>query len=153
MIRGLFETHLEVASLERSIAFYTDSLGLTLAHTDPVRKAAFFWISKPQEAMLGIWESTQPVSSRHIAFRCAVEDILLHTEAYLQRLDLKPYNFLQDGTARPMVFAWMPALSLYFRDPDGHELEFIAILEGEGRPDLGILSYEEWKAKVQFPSK
>ena len=37
-----------------------------------------------------------------------------------------------------------PALAIYFEDPDGQELEFIAILEGESRPELGIISYEEW---------
>jgi lactoylglutathione lyase len=41
-------------------------------------------------------------------------------------------------------FAWMPALAIYFNDPDGHVLEFIAILEGEARPNLGVISYEDW---------
>ncbi|CAH8281702.1 hypothetical protein EV196_104120 [Mariniflexile fucanivorans] len=44
-----------------------------------------------------------------------------------------------------MVFTWMPAISIYFDDPDGHSLEFIGILEGESKPENGILSYEEWK--------
>jgi hypothetical protein len=38
----------------------------------------------------------------------------------------------------------MPAIAIYFDDPDGHELEFIGILKGEGRPELGVLSYEHW---------
>lgn len=38
----------------------------------------------------------------------------------------------------------MPAVAIYFKDPDGHDLEFIAILEGEGEPNLGVISYEEW---------
>jgi lactoylglutathione lyase len=45
-----------------------------------------------------------------------------------------------------MVFAWMPAIAIYFTDPDGHELEFIAILEGKARPGAGVISYEEWMA-------
>jgi hypothetical protein len=44
-----------------------------------------------------------------------------------------------------MVFAWMPAISIYFDDPDGHSLEFIGILEGKSRPENGIISYERWK--------
>jgi lactoylglutathione lyase len=44
----------------------------------------------------------------------------------------------------PMVFAWMPALAIYFKDPDGHELEFLAILEGESQAELGIVSYADW---------
>lgn len=31
-VRGLFETHLTVRDLERSIAFYRDVVGLPLAH-------------------------------------------------------------------------------------------------------------------------
>jgi len=51
---------------------------------------------------------------------------------------------LKDGTDRPMVFAWIPAIAIYFNDPDGHYLEFIAILDVEARPELGVISYEEW---------
>ena len=38
----------------------------------------------------------------------------------------------------------MPAIAIYFNDPDGNALEFIAMLEGEAKPDLGVISYEEW---------
>ena len=38
-IKGLFEAHLTVSDLERSIAFYRDVVGLELAHTVPERHA------------------------------------------------------------------------------------------------------------------
>ena len=43
---------------------------------------------------------------------------------------------------------WMPAISIYFSDPDGHELEFIGVLDGKTRPDdeKRVLTYEEWLA-------
>ena len=63
---------------------------------------------------------------------------------FLNEKGLKPYNFLNDGTDKPMVFAWMPAIAIYFKDPDGHELEFISVLNGEAKPELGVISYEEW---------
>lgn len=44
LVKGLFETHLTVKDLEKSIAFYRDSVGLELAYTVPERGAAFFWI-------------------------------------------------------------------------------------------------------------
>ena len=47
-----------------------------------------------------------------------------------------------------MVFAWMPAISIYFNDPDAHSLEFIAMLPGKPRPELGIITYEEWKENL-----
>ena len=54
-IRGLFEAHLTVRDLERSIGFYRDVLGLPLAHVIPARNVAFFWIGSPGQAMLGVW--------------------------------------------------------------------------------------------------
>ncbi len=41
-ISGLYETHLTVSNLDRSVAFYRDMVGLELAHTVPKRHAAFF---------------------------------------------------------------------------------------------------------------
>jgi lactoylglutathione lyase len=145
MIKGLFETHLYVENLTRSTDFYKNVLGLEQCYHDANRKASFFWIGKPQEAMLGLWEKPiNEIDKRHFAFQCDVEDFLNKSVGFLKEQNLKPYNFLNDGTERPMVFAWMPAISIYFLDPDGHELEFIAILDGKPRPELRVISYEEW---------
>lgn len=145
MIKGLYETHLFVEDLERSINFYKNILGLKQCYYEEARKAAFFWIGKPKEAMLGLWEKTKAeIDIRHFAFRCDVDDVLHQSVAFLKQHDLKPYNFLKDGTERPMVFAWMPAIAIYFNDPDGHALEFIAILDGKPKPELGVISYEAW---------
>jgi len=145
MIKGLFETHIYVEDLERSIGFYSNVLGLKQCHYEEERRIAFFWIGKPKEAMLGIWEKPKAeIDIRHFAFRCEVDDVLNKSVPFLESKSLQPYNFLKSGNHEPMVFAWMPALAIYFNDPDGHALEFIAILEGEARPDLGVVSYEEW---------
>jgi len=45
---------------------------------------------------------------------------------------------------RAMVFTWMPAVSIYFDDPDGHSLEFIGKLDGKTFPEMGVVSYEDW---------
>lgn len=149
MIKGLYETHLFVEDLERSINFYKNILGLEQCHYEEARKIAFFWIGKPKEAMLGLWEKPKDeIDTRHSAFRCDVDDVLHRSVEFLKQHDLKPYNFLRDGTERPMVFAWMPSIAIYFNDPDGHALEFIAILDGKASPELGVISYEEW-LKVQ----
>lgn len=145
MIKGLFETHLFVESLERSVNFYKNVLGLQQCYYEEERRAAFFWIGKPKQAMLGLWEKPkEEIDIRHFAFSCDVEDVLNTSVNFLKERNLKPYNFLKDGTERPMVFAWMPAIAIYFNDPDGHILEFIAVLEGEGKPEYGIISYEKW---------
>jgi lactoylglutathione lyase len=145
MIKGLYETHLFVKDLQKSIAFYRDILGLQLCGENPERKVAFFWIGEPQQAMLGLWEKpVEEVQIRHFAFRCEVDDILNNSIDYLKQRGLKPYNFLRDSSDQPMVFAWMPAIAIYFDDPDGHVLEFIAILDGDAKPGLGVISYNEW---------
>jgi len=145
MIKGLYETHLFVENLEKSIAFYANVLGLELCHFEAERRIAFFWVGTPKEAMLGLWEkSTGEIDKRHFAFRCDTDDVLNKSIDFLKERNLKPYNFLNDGTERPMVFCWMPAIAIYFNDPDGNQLEFISILDGKARPELGVISYEEW---------
>lgn len=47
VVRGLFEAHLTVSDLDRSVAFYGETLGLSLVHRDANRRAAFFWIGGP----------------------------------------------------------------------------------------------------------
>jgi lactoylglutathione lyase len=154
MIKGLYETHLEVTNLEQAVDFYKNILGLEFALLEEKRRIAFFWIGKPKEYMLGLWEKPKAesdnyrIEKRHFAFRCDMEDVLNRSVGWLKERNLQPYNFLKDETEKPMVFAWMPAIAIYFNDPDGNVLEFIAILEGKPRPELGVISYEEWlKAK------
>jgi lactoylglutathione lyase len=145
MIKGLFETHIHVSSLERSMNFYGKVLGLELGRYEEERRVAFYWLGNCGEAMLGIWEKpSEQVLQQHFAFRCEVDDVINLSVKYLKERNLSCNNFLNDGTERPMVFAWMPAISIYFNDPDNHSLEFIAMLPGALKPELGIISYEEW---------
>ncbi len=97
--------------------------------------------------MLGLWEKPKDqIDIRHYAFQCDPEWIRNESVAFLKERHLKCWNFLNDGTELPMVFAWMPAIAIYFHDIDGHELEFIGVLDGKARPDMGVLSYEDWIA-------
>ncbi|MGY0406918.1 MAG: hypothetical protein ACWIPJ_00970 [Polaribacter sp.] len=96
--------------------------------------------------MLGLWEKPkEQIDIRHFAFECEPDWVLNESIEYLKKREIKCRNFLNDGTQRPMVFAWMPAISIYFDDPDGHTLEFIGILNGKSKPENGIISYEKWK--------
>lgn len=145
MIKGLFETHLYVEDIERSIKFYSEVIGLEQCHYEKERKAVFFWIGKLKKQMLGIWEFPKDqIDIRHFAFECDANWIINESVNWLKERKLPFRNFLRDGTERPMVFVWTPAASIYFDDPDGHSLEFIGLLDGKSRPDHGILSYDEW---------
>ena len=146
-IRGLFEAHLTVSDLDRSIRFYRDVLGLPFAHRIPERQVAFFWVPTPEEAMLGLWSiGTSPLQMRlHIAFQVELPQVFKSVSA-LQEAGLTP---LDSGGGNPIeepvVLCWMPAASVYFDDPDGHALEFIAMLDERPRPDLGRVSWSEWR--------
>ena len=48
----------------------------------------------------------------------------------------------------PVVHCWMPAASIYFDDPDGHSLEYIAMLPDAPRPDLaGTVTLSAWRQR------
>ena len=146
MIQGLFETHISVSDLERSVAFYCGVLGLEVGRREDERRVAFLWVGGRGGAMLGLWEKpTGQVVPQHFAFRAAVDDVVGGSVVWLKQRGLECHNFLRDGTDRPMVFAWMPAVSIYFRDPDGHSLELIAALPEAPRPELGVVSWDEWR--------
>jgi lactoylglutathione lyase len=146
-IADLFEAHVSVANLGRSIAFYRDKLGLTVARVFPERKVAFFWIGEPGNAMLGVWEAgAMPMGLRvHLAFRVSLPD-LHECVRQLQAASVVPRDFEGEPTDEPVVLAWMPALSVFFRDPDDNLLEYIAMLPGPQRPELGVLRWNEWES-------
>ncbi|MEM8763758.1 MAG: VOC family protein [Bacteroidota bacterium] len=147
MITGLFETHLFVENLDRSIAFYTEILGLTQCRYREQPKTAFFWIGKEKQAMLGLWEKPkEEIDIRHFAFECDPDWIAHESVAFLKSHNITFWNFLQNQKDVPMVFCWMPAISIYFNDPDGHDLEFIGILPGKPKSDAEkrIVTYKEW---------
>ena len=146
MINGLFETHINVSNLERSLAYYRDVLGLELGARDDVRRIAFMWVGGHGEAMLGLWEKpVDQVIPQHFAFRATIEDVVKRSADWLNQRGLPAHNFLKDGSQNPMVFGWMPAVAIYFRDPDGHALELIAMLPGKARPELGVVSLQDWE--------
>ena len=153
--RGLFEAHLHVLDLERSRRFYEDVLGLELGRYERARRAAFYWVGKDQSTMLGLWEAppwiidgtSNIVRMQHIAFAVGLEDMdNVIQNIKEKRIELR--NFFDELTDEPSVFGWMPAASIYFHDVDGHLLEFIARIDHEPAPDIGIVSLSEWNQRI-----
>ena len=147
----LFETHLLVSDLGRSLAFYRDVVGLLPALEEPPRGAAFLWIGQPGEAMLGLWSlGSAPLGvASHVAFKASLEDILAACER-LRSMNVTPLSFFATETDEPTVIAWMPAAAVYFRDPDGHLLEYLAMLDSPPEPDAGILPWSQWAGRTEL---
>lgn len=148
-IQRLFEAHLTVANLETAITFYRDTLGLTLAHVVPERRVAFFWLGPRGHTMLGIWEtgSAPQRMSLHIAFAVELAH-LLNAPRALTKAGVQPLNFDGQPAIEPEVFGWMPAASIFFRDPDGNLLEYLTMLPDAPRPEAGIVKWSQWREMV-----
>ena len=147
-VRGLYETHLTVSDLDRSIAFYRDVVGLPVALEVPERAAAFLWVPDSRRSMLGLWAlGSAPIGmTLHVAFEVTVDD-LLEAPSCLRAHGVTPLSFFGEETTEPSVIGWMPAAAMYFRDPDGHLLEYLTMLDEEPDADAGIVAWSEWAAR------
>ncbi|PCI05921.1 MAG: glyoxalase [Hyphomicrobiales bacterium] len=147
-IDGIYETHLPVANLKRSTAFYRDVLGLELAHEFPERGIVFFWVGEKNRGMLGLWQGMAgPLKmTLHFAFRMERSEVL-SSLVKLKNKKIVPLDFNGEPVEEPVVIGWMPAVSVYFKDPDGHSIEFLNILDEEPDKNFGIQPYSQWVAK------
>ncbi|WP_273128042.1 VOC family protein [Bacillus weihaiensis] len=147
MIKGLYETHLPVKNLEKSISFY-EKLGLELAWKE--ENTAFFWIIK-RESWLGLWEGKEyetpyHPSLRHLAFRVEYLDMKNSLE-WFESLQIKPVPFGNSKSIEPFVRPNQGNASVYFKDPDGNSLELMCFIEvpDKLRKIKEKLSIEEWE--------
>ncbi len=146
MILGLYEAHLPVSDLNRSVEFYA-KLGLELAW----RKGdtAFFWIEK-ENSWLGLWEGNAyktpyHPSLRHLAFRVSYEE-LKNSVKWLQDRDIEAVPFAEGDSIDPFVRPSQGNASVYFKDPDGNSLEFMCFVDVPDRLKSipNKLSIDEW---------
>ena len=145
---NLFEAHLAVADLDASIAFYRDRLGLELAYTTAGHDAAFFWVGSRGRAMLGVWAagSAPQKITTHVAFAATLDEVLTAPET-LRSAGITPLDFDGQATDAAVVLGWMPAASVYLRDPDGHLLEYVAMLPDAPHPEWGVMSWGAWQLR------
>lgn len=145
MINGLFETHVNVADLTRAMRFYNQLPDFSLGYLDEDRRIAFYFIGGWGHTMLGLWERPEALHVQHLAFAVDRENF----DAALNDLKAKGIellDFVGQPSDEPTVFGWMPGVGIYFRDPDGHLLEYLARLPGAPRPEAGVLTLGQWRA-------
>lgn len=102
--------------------------------------------------MLGLWSvGIAPLGlNLHIAFEVAKIDDLLDAPKRLKDQGVMPLSFFGKESMESSVIGWMPAAAVYFRDPDGHLLQNLTMLDDKDRrPDL-IVSWSEWITKQQI---
>jgi catechol 2,3-dioxygenase-like lactoylglutathione lyase family enzyme len=121
-IRGLYEIAIRVKDLPRAESFYLEVLGLEVGLRDENRNWVFLRAGG-QNGMVVLQEDKSEWPRQHFAFTISEADI----ERAASRL--KEQGVIIKG---PVYHAWMPAKSVYFTDPDGHDLELCAPL---GLPD------------------
>lgn len=150
-IKSIFEVHLSVSDRKRATRFYQDVLGFELAADIERRDITFLWMGKRGSRMLGLWGPVCPNppitrGQSHFAMEIPVEDFAKAIQD-LKAKGVNPLDFDKNPTDEPIVLAWMPAISVYFDDPDGNSLEFIAMLDEEPNSELGVLKLSEWNGK------
>ena len=146
----LYEAHLPVADTAVAEKFYREIVGLIFAYRDPARDIVFLWSDAREKGLVGLWgpgtqygPTDRSVPAHHLAF--AVEcDQLLHAIEKLEAHGVETFGFKGKKTLEPSVIAWMPSAQIYFRDLDGHWLEFISILPEEARPGF-LGTYRAWR--------
>ncbi len=146
----LYETHLPVADTNLAQRFYQEIIGLPFAYRDPTRDIVFLWADTKEKAMIGLWgpttgrgKQTDGAQECHIAFAISLEELF----AAIPKLNghgIETHGFSGKRTNEPSVIGWMPSAQIYFRDPDGHMLEFITVLPDPPNPSF-IGAYSEWK--------
>ena len=146
----LYETHIPVADTQVAERFYREIVGLRFAYRDPTRNIVFLWADLKEKGMIGLWGPHTAYGSqnganrkRHVAFAVRL-DQLIDAIKKLTENGIDTFGFGGNKTDEPSVIGWMPSAHIYFRDPDGHMLEFISILPEHPNPSFNG-SYSEWK--------
>ncbi len=146
----LYETHLPVANTEVAKDFYTTVVGFPFAYHDPTCDIIFLWAASKEQGMIGLWGTNTAYEQEngmarkcHLAFAVSFDQLLAAIKK-LNECGIKTLGFGGHQTQEPTVIGWMPSAQIYFRDPDGHVLEFITILPDAPNPRF-VGAYSDWK--------
>ena len=119
-IAGVYEVAIRVHDLERAEAFYRDILGLKVGLRDEKRRWVFLRAGG-LAGMVVLQETPGEWPQQHLAFTVGAS-----------ALDQAAEEFGRKGVSLsgPITHDWIPARSVYFTDPDGHDLELCAPIHG-----------------------
>lgn len=119
-IRGIYEVAVKVKNLPTAEMLYRGVRGLTEGVHDERRKWLFLRAGG-DAGMVVLQEDGGSWPTQHFAFTVAEEGIEQAAAA------LRARGVAVKG---PVFHSWMPAQSIYFSDPNGHDLELCALVGG-----------------------
>src|SRR5262245_51498301 len=117
-IAGVYEVAIKVRDLERAEAFYRDVLALEVGLRDEKRRWVFLRAGG-RAGMVVLQEDRGEWPQQHFAFTVADAGLARAVDE-LGRKGVAAFG--------PVTHEWIPARSVYFTDPDGHDLELCAAL-------------------------
>jgi catechol 2,3-dioxygenase-like lactoylglutathione lyase family enzyme len=116
-IKGLYEVAIRVKDLARAEPFYKDVLGLQEGLRDERRNWLFLYAGG-DAGMVVLQEDKGDWPTQHFAFTVRESEIK-HAAAMLKEKGV--------AVSELVYHQWMNSVSVYFEDPDGHELELLAL--------------------------
>lgn len=116
-LKGVYEIAIKVRDLARSEVFYKEVLGLQEGLRDDKRNWNFLYVGG-NAGMVVLQEDKGDWPKQHFAFSVSERD-LEQAASLLEERGIK--------VSAPVHHEWMNATSVYFEDPDGNDLEFIAL--------------------------
>ena len=123
-VKGLGEVSIQVRDLDAMQKFYEEVVGLEVLRRDDDERFVFFKVADGyggHSQNLALFEASNTLNPQestlhHIALNVAIEDF--ETE----KMRLEGLGIKIDAT----VHEWLHVRSLYFYDPEGNHLEFVA---------------------------
>ena len=119
-IAGIYEVAIRVRNLESAEAFYRDILGLEVGLRDEKRRWVFLRAGG-LAGMVVLQETPGEWPQQHLAFTVTAS-ALDHA--------VDEFGHMGVPLSAPITHEWIPARSVYFTDPDGHDLELCAPIRG-----------------------
>ncbi len=117
-IAGVYEVAIKVRDLAKAEAFYRNVLGLEVGLREEKRRWVFLRAGGPAGVVV-LQEDAGEWPKQHFAF--TVES------AAIDRA-VEELGAMGVPALGPVTHEWLPARSVYFTAPDGHDLEFCAPL-------------------------
>ena len=115
-VQGVYEVAIKVRDLRTAEPFYRDVLGFEVGLRDARRPWVFM---RAGAGGMIVLQEQADVPQQHFAF--TVSPAAIETAAD----ELRRRGVAVEG---PIVHEWIPAKSVYFSDPDGHDVELCAPL-------------------------